>query len=67
MLEIKERATKQAEDEVEKTMNALRQAEIAEEKKSKAEINSRKKTTKAWFKEVKTYLKAKPLLAITFT
>ncbi len=67
MLEIKERTTKQAGDEVENTRNALRQAEIAVEKKAKAEINAEKKTKKAWFKEFKAYLKVKLLLATSFT
>ncbi len=62
LLEIRERTTKWAEDEVEKTRNALRQAEIAAEKKAKAEINAQKRTNKTWFKEVKVNLKARPRL-----
>ena len=60
LLEIKERTTKQAEDKGEKARNALRQPEIDVEKKAKAEITAQKRTKKAWFKEIKAYLKARP-------
>ena len=63
LLEIRGRTIKQAENNVEKTRNALRQTEIAVEKKAKAKINIRKKTKKAWFKDVKVYLKARSWLA----
>ncbi len=55
MREIRGRITKRAEDEVEKARNALRQAEIAAEKKAKAEINVQKRTKKASLQEVKAY------------
>ncbi len=60
LLEIQERTTKQAEDEGEKARNALRQPEIDVEKKAKTEITVQKRTKKAWFKEIKAYLKARP-------
>ena len=44
--EVRGKIAKRAEDEVEKARNALRQAEIAAERKEKAEINARKKTKK---------------------
>ncbi len=65
--EIRGRITKQAEDEVEKARNSLRQAEIAVEKKAKAEINAQKRTKKALFKEVKAYLKARSQLPKSLT
>ncbi len=67
MREIRGRITKRAEDEVGKTKNALRRAEIAAEKKAKAEINAQKRTKKALFKEVKEYLKVGPQLAKSLT
>ncbi len=65
--EIRGRITKKAEDEVEKARNALRRAEIAAEKKAKAEINAQKRTKKTLFKKVKAYLKARPQLAKSLT
>ncbi len=44
-------------------MRLKRQAEIAAEKKAKAEINAQKRTKKALFQELKAYLKARPQLA----
>lgn len=60
MREIRKRITKRDKYEVEKARNALRQVEIAAEKKEKAKINTQKRTKKTLFKEVRAYLKVRP-------
>ena len=67
MHKVRGKITKQGEDEVKKEKNALRQAEIAAEKKEKAKVNTEKKTKKALFKEVKAYSKARSQLAKLLT
>ena len=61
--DVRAKVTKRVETEVEKARKALDRAEAAELKKENARITAHKKLRKQLHKELKAYLKARPVLA----